>query len=68
MPVMDGLEATARIREKEKQLGMRIAILAMTANALVGDRERCLEAGMDGYVSKPIHRDLLFSEIRRLIP
>jgi len=54
MPEMDGIETTRRIREMEKSGGGHITIVAMTANAMQGDRERCLAAGMDGYISKPI--------------
>lgn len=61
MPVMDGLEATRRIREAEGQSGRHIPIIGMTANAIKGDRERCLAAGMDDYISKPIKREELRS-------
>jgi CheY-like chemotaxis protein len=55
MPEMDGLQATAEIRGREGRSGKHIPIVAMTAHAMAGDRERCLESGMDGYIAKPIH-------------
>ncbi len=67
MPEMDGFEATAKIRNQEKP-GNHIPIIAMTAHALVGDRERCLAAGMDDYVSKPINSTDLFAAIDRTTP
>jgi CheY-like chemotaxis protein len=66
MPEMDGLEATARIRKKEKQSGRRVPIIALTAHAMQGDRERFLAAGMDDYVTKPIQLDNLLEIIERL--
>ena len=64
MPEMDGLEATKAIREAEKQTGRHVPIIALTAHAMKGDRERCLEAGMDEYVSKPISPDTLYAAIQ----
>jgi signal transduction histidine kinase/CheY-like chemotaxis protein len=63
MPEMDGLEATAVIRERERTAGGHVPIVAMTARAMTGDRERCLQAGMDAYVSKPLRPDELFATV-----
>jgi signal transduction histidine kinase/CheY-like chemotaxis protein/HPt (histidine-containing phosphotransfer) domain-containing protein len=63
MPVMSGLEATAAIRERERSSGQHLRIVAMTAHAMNGDRERCLAAGMDGYLSKPVDPRMLFEVI-----
>jgi CheY-like chemotaxis protein/HPt (histidine-containing phosphotransfer) domain-containing protein len=68
MPEMDGFEATAAIREREKTTAAHVPILAMTANAMQGDRERCLRSGMDGYVAKPVQIEELLMEIERLVP
>ena len=67
MPGMDGFEATAAIRAKERLTGGHVPIIAMTAHALKGDQQRCLSAGMDGYVSKPIRTSELFSAIESLL-
>ena len=68
MPDMDGLEATRAIREIEKVRGGHTPIVAVTAHAMEGDRERCLATGMDGYVSKPLRAGELFQAVSRLLP
>lgn len=65
MPEMGGFEATAQIRARERKTGGRIPIIAFTAHALDGDRERCLELGMDDYITKPVQPTLLFDAIER---
>jgi len=67
MPGMDGFQATAAIRETEKRTGAHIPIVAMTAHSLKEDEQRCLAAGMDGYVSKPIRTSELFGTIERAL-
>jgi two-component system, sensor histidine kinase and response regulator len=66
MPRMDGIETTEAIRNREKTTGGHIPIVALTAHAMVGDRERCLKAGMDGYLIKPIQPATLLETIERL--
>jgi PAS domain S-box-containing protein len=68
MPEMDGLEATTEIRLRESGSNSHIPIIAMTAHAMIGDRERCLASGMDGYVAKPISLGALMKEIDRVAP
>jgi PAS domain S-box-containing protein len=68
MPEMDGFEATAAIRQRERATGTHIPIVAMTAHAMAGDRERCLAEGMDAYVSKPLRPDDLLATIDSLFP
>jgi CheY-like chemotaxis protein/HPt (histidine-containing phosphotransfer) domain-containing protein len=68
MPEMDGLEATSRIREQERATGKHIPIVAMTAHAMKGDRERCFAAGMDGYVSKPVQAAELYQALASVVP
>jgi two-component system, sensor histidine kinase and response regulator len=68
MPEMDGLEATAAIREKEKGSGTHVPIVAMTAQAMTGDRERCLAGGMDDYISKPIRKEDLYEKVEQFVP
>jgi two-component system sensor histidine kinase/response regulator len=65
MPEMDGFEATVAIRARERFTGTRLPIIAMTAHAMSGDKERCLSAGMDGYVAKPVRRQDLLDAIRQ---
>ncbi len=65
MPIMDGYEATRRIRLKEKETGEHIPIIALTAYAMQGDKKRALESGMDDYMSKPIETDKLFELIEK---
>jgi signal transduction histidine kinase/CheY-like chemotaxis protein len=67
MPNMDGWEATRLIREKESSTGEHVPIIALTAHALKGDRELCMDAGMDGYVTKPVSRTLLFQAIDEVV-
>ena len=68
MPGLDGLEATAAIRRHELRTGGHLPIIGVTAHALQGDRERCLAAGMDGYVAKPIRPETLFKAIAEVVP
>ncbi|MBI1902615.1 MAG: PAS domain S-box protein [Planctomycetia bacterium] len=68
MPEMDGLQATAAIRTREKGTGRRVPIVALTAHAMKSDRDRCLAAGMDAYVSKPIRTRELFAAVAELLP
>ena len=67
MPEMSGLEATRRIREMERVTGKRIPILAMTAYAMKGDREKCIDAGMDGYMSKPLNPAVLYDTVDKFL-
>jgi CheY-like chemotaxis protein len=63
MPEMDGFEATAAIRRHEQTTGQHVSIIALTAHAMKGDRERCLDAGMDSYVTKPLQAEALYAAI-----
>jgi two-component system, sensor histidine kinase and response regulator len=67
MPRLSGLEATSAIREREQHAGTHVPIIAMTAHTMRGDRERCLEAGMDAYLSKPLVPALLFETIHWVV-
>ncbi|MDP1570893.1 MAG: PAS domain S-box protein [Vicinamibacterales bacterium] len=66
MSDLDGLEVTRRIRQREAGTGARLPIIALTANAMMDDRQRCLDAGMDGYLTKPIAMEPLAAELRRV--
>ncbi|HEV3040250.1 MAG TPA: two-component regulator propeller domain-containing protein [Candidatus Angelobacter sp.] len=67
MPELDGLQATAIIRQREQETSGHIPIIALTAHAMKGDRERCLEAGMDDYIAKPINPQLLYQTIDQTV-
>jgi hypothetical protein len=68
MPEMGGLEATGLIRQHEESTGLHVPIIAMTAHAMAGDRERCLEAGMDDYIPKPIDSKTLYAVLGKFAP
>jgi len=67
MPEMDGFEATAALRERERGSGEHLPVIALTAHAMRGYEERCLEAGMDGYLAKPLKPESLFSVIAEVL-
>jgi signal transduction histidine kinase/FixJ family two-component response regulator len=67
MPVMDGMAATAEIRQRERRQGSYVRIIALTAHAMPGDQERCLAAGMDGYVTKPVSLEALNACVRQVL-
>lgn len=68
MPIMDGLETARRIRAQESENAKKTCLIALTAHATTDDRERCLKAGMDGYLSKPLDMEKLLEQIRIFIP
>jgi CheY-like chemotaxis protein len=67
MPIMDGVEAVSRLRELERGSGHRLPVIALTAHAMKEDEDRCLAAGMDGYVTKPVNPSDLFATIDRVV-
>jgi CheY-like chemotaxis protein len=67
MPKVDGFEATRHIRNMEETIGTHIPIIAMTAHAMKGDREKCLESGMDYYITKPVDSKELIELIQKVI-
>jgi len=68
MPEMDGYEASAIIRQREKESGQHLPIIAMTAHTMTGDRDKCMEAGMDDYISKPIRKEDILQVISKWVP
>ena len=67
MPVLDGLDATAEIRDRERGTGTHTPLIALTANAMKGDRERCLQSGLDAYIAKPLRPAELFRTIDEVL-
>ena len=67
MPVLDGLDATAEIRDRERGTGAHTPLIALTANAMKGDRERCLQSGLDAYIAKPLRPAELFRTIDEVL-
>ena len=68
MPEMDGYDATRAVRSAEVTSGRHVPIIAMTANAMGGDRDTCIAAGMDDYIAKPVTRDMLRDALERWLP